>query len=377
MKRLLYYTYWSFANEASSGICKKIRSQVKVFEDAGFVVDFAYLIGEDYYIDLAEGKTICLQKKTRIWTKPVAENRLREFVAERKYDCVYMRYNCSEYAFIGLIKQLKKAGSKIFIEIPTFPYDGELTKSLSDYIYLTIDRLFRGRICHYADRIVTFHGHKEIFHLPTIETINGMDVSQIPLKQCTDKQDELHLICVAIYSLWHGLERVLLGMADYYSKVHNKKVYLHIVGEGPSLPDYERIVKENHLDDYVVFHGRRSGTELDVLFDQSDIAIETLGWHRTGLTVSSTIKSREYLCRGIPYAAEVDTDILPKDWPYLIKLPYDESAIDIDCIVKFYDRYMDSYERKVQIAKDIRSFAFSRIDMKMTMKEIIQQFEEG
>ena len=43
MKRILFITYWPFENEASNGICKKIRAQAEALSSFGMQVDLTYM----------------------------------------------------------------------------------------------------------------------------------------------------------------------------------------------------------------------------------------------------------------------------------------------------------------------------------------------
>lgn len=375
MKRMLFYTYWNFDDASTSGICAKILSQRKVFEEQGYEVDFTFLSHEDFYIEVNGDKKI-LQKKSRIWTKPLAERQLAKIAKLRRYDFVYMRYNCTESGFMCLIKTLKKLGSKIILEIPTFPYDGTYGKNMRDQIYLWIDKLYRGRMHKYIDCIVTYGNWEKILKVPTIRTFNGIDVKNIPMKKCFMASEDIHLICVAIYAQWHGLERMLRGLRNYYKGGISRKVYLHVVGDGPALGNYKKMVKECGIEEYVYFYGLQKGAELDQIYEKCDIGIEVLGGHRIGIEVSSSMKSREYLVRGLPFISELDVDIIPKDWKYFLPIPYDESDIDICQIVKFYEKHMDTEEKRECAAKEIRDFAIDKIDMKETLKEIVAFYEK-
>lgn len=373
MKRMLFYTYWNFENGESNGICNKIQSQKKVFEKNGYEVDFCFLLGEDYYIN--DGcDDICLQRKNKIWTKPFAEKQLRNYVKGKKYDCAYMRYNCADFQFIKLLKDLRKQGTCIILEIPTFPYDKEYSKNLSDKLYLFIDKIHRRSLKKYVKKILTFHQFDDIFDIPTIKTVNGIDVDSISEKKSFSETGDLHLICVAMFSLWHGLERLLKGMVEYYSQGPDTEVFLHVVGDGEPMEFYQSIVNDGKIDKYVIFHGLKNGRELDEIYDQCDIAVETLGGHRINLTVSSTMKSREYLLRGLPYVSEINTDILPENWKYLIRVPYDESNINVMEIVAFYKKYMSSKEKKKEIALEIRNYAIDKIEMGVTLKEVLEYY---
>lgn len=373
MKRLLFYTFWIFDNEEFNGICKKIRTQKKVFEENGYLVDFSYIKDGKFWIN-SGGKDVLLQKNCKPWTKNGAEKQLVKYVKERKYDCAYFRYNCSNFQLINLLKILKKRRTKIFIEIPTFPYDMEYTKNIFYKLFLAVDKLHRGSMKKYVDRIVTYSNHDEIYGIPTIKTINGIDVNSVPKKETFSNSEDIHLICVAMYSLWHALERVLKGLCTYYNGNPETKVYLHVVGDGEALDMYRSIVNDGNIGEYVTFYGRKSGRELDEIYEKCDIAVETLGGHRINIKAASTMKSREYLSRGFPYVSELKTDILPEDWKYVIKIPYDESDVDIVSIVNFYNRYMDTAEKKAQIADEIRNYAIDKIDMQATLQGILKEY---
>lgn len=377
MKRMLFYTYWNFDDAETSGICKKILSQRKVFEEHGYQVDFTFLSHQDFYIE-TEGKIRLLQKRSKVWTKPIGEKQLGKLARERQYDFVYMRYNCAEWGFIHLLGALKSMGSKIVLEIPTYPYDGTYDKkNVRDQIYLSIDKWYRRRLHSYIDRIVTYGDWEKIFHIPTIKTINGIEVNQVTVKSSFSDSGDIHLICVAMYAKWHGLERILKGLCNYYHDDNEgkRKVFLHVVGDGPAIADYKEIIQKENIGSYVLFHGLQTGEALDKIYKQCDIGVEVLGGHRAGLNHSSSMKSREYLTRGLPFLSELPVDIIPKDWKYLLHIPYDESDIDIWQIVEFYEKYMDTAEKKKRVAEEIRDFAIDKVDMRVTLKEIMEFYD--
>lgn len=43
--KILYLSTWDFTNEESDGVCKKIYSQIAVFEKKGYEVDFIFIKG--------------------------------------------------------------------------------------------------------------------------------------------------------------------------------------------------------------------------------------------------------------------------------------------------------------------------------------------
>ena len=139
---------------------------------------------------------------------------------------------------------------------------------------------------------------------------------------------------------WHGFDRVIKGLANYYSAPSKVKVYFHLVGYFFSPIEEEEItqlIKSHHLEPYVILYGKKHGAELDEVFDKCDFGIGSLGRHRVGIDDIKTLKNREYAARGIPFIySETDTDFDRQ--PYVLKMPADESAISIEALIGFYQQ---------------------------------------
>jgi hypothetical protein len=186
---------------------------------------------------------------------------------------------------------------------------------------------------------VTFSNDKIIFGTPTINLSNGIDFNQIKQKGPVPPfKNVLRLIGVAEIHFWHGFDRVLTGLAQYYRKPYTRKILFEIVGDGvpEEMVGLKKIVATNHLEEYVTFHGVKSGNELDRLFEESHIGIGSLGRHRSCITHIKPLKNREYAARGIPFIySEIDDDF--ENMPYIMKAPADETPLDMEKIIEFYD----------------------------------------
>ena len=101
------------------------------------------------------------------------------------------------------------------------------------------------------------------------------------------------------------------------------------------LEKYKSLVKKYCLENQVYFYGALSGDELTSVFDRGDIAVSSLGCHRIGIYEGSFLKSREYLCRGLPMITSTKIDILSDDFEYCFRVPEDDSFIDIEKIVDY------------------------------------------
>lgn len=333
--------------EAANGISKKIGYQVEALRECGLDVHTCYLtddadghkrrmIDGRVLRDYGSGLKAKILKRTE-WDSLV------EYVKEEKISLIYVRYDHNASPFtICLMRRLKRTGARIALEIPTYPYDREYTGLPWAYQrILFFDRCFRKMLVQYVDKIVTFSNHRQIWNRPTIGISNGIDFAQISVKQqLNDTRQQLHLIAVATMHPWHGFDRAIAGMAAYYEQYPQQELpelFLHIVGQGiPALvAGYVKEVADRGLEAYVLFHGAQFGEPLDRLFDQADIGIGSLARHRSGIDRIKTLKNREYAARGIPFVySETDEDF--EQMPYVMKVPADDSPLDMEQIIAFY-----------------------------------------
>lgn len=328
--------------DKANGISKKIHYQVKALKECGVDVRLCYYditphgerrwqVDNEVIADFGTGTTAKVWK--RIYYSPILE-----YVRREKIELVYIRSHHNANPFtLRLVKHLKKTGAKVVMEIPTYPYDQEYV-SLSMKLYLAIDRCFRHQLARHLDAIVTFSNAETIFGGKTIRISNGIDFDAIPLRKTqNDTSHELHLIGVAEVHYWHGFDRMVNGLAEYYRTNPDYKVYFHIIG--PLSGDREReeilpVIRNNHLEPYVIMHGPLHGEELDTQFEKGDFAIGSLGRHRSGITYIKTLKNREYAARGFAFTySETDEDF--DSMPYVWKVPADESSVDISKLVEF------------------------------------------
>lgn len=136
-------------------------------------------------------------------------------------DFIYLRRPFVMTGYMrNVLKQIKENNPKIkiILELPTYPYDQEIAHFKLSKPFLLRDRYNRNRLKGVVDRIATLSEDKEIFGIPTIKIINGIDVSAVKPRVVSErKEDEIHLCAVALFKEWHAYERLLLGMADYYN----------------------------------------------------------------------------------------------------------------------------------------------------------------
>lgn len=353
--KILFLVYHGFSEH--SGISKKIRYQVKGLKENGHDVRLCYydFNSEGHRCRYVDGEII-KDYGTGSWA--AIRQRL-------DYSCIYDYCICEGIEFIyarcfqnanpwliSFFKKLRKAGIHSVTEIPTYPYDDEFKNfDWKARWGLKIDQLFRHRLYQQMDALVTFSDAERIFGQHTIRISNGVDFDSIPLHQPPlylerAGGEALHLIGVAEVHDWHGFDRVMAGIGEYYNakqitNSHQPDVFFHVVGGvHPNRMNnvFAPIINKYGIQDNVIFHGQLFGDELTKVFNQCQFAIGSLGRHRSGITVIKTLKNREYATRGIPFIySEQDSDF--DHQPYVLKAPADESPLDIQQIVDFMDGF--------------------------------------
>ncbi len=350
--KILFLIYHGFSEH--SGISKKIHYQIKGLRENGHEVHVCtYYIREDGHRVRMVDDDIVIQDfgcgRWAAFKQRFSFNRLTDYVIKNGFDFVYARsFHNANWATVKMFKRFKAYGIPSVIEIPTYPYDQEYagTTLWENKIKLMLDKLYRKKLAAQVNAIVTFTNDKEIFGQRTICISNGIDYDHIPMqKKLPHPDNEIHLIGVAEVHYWHGYDRLIAGLGEYYKQKREKIVYFHVVGgvadsemyDSVHAPGFHELIEKYGIGKYVIFHGQKFVEELDSLFNQADFAIGSLARHRSGITYIKTLKNREYAARGIPFIySETDEDF--EQMPYVIKAPADESPVCVEGIVEFLEK---------------------------------------
>lgn len=252
-----------------------------------------------------------------------------EQVPEGHFDIVYIRYPGSSPMFLEFLRRLRRKyrDTKIIVEVATYPFRGEM-KSVKQKLILLSDDISSPFLRRYVSRIVTFYGQETIYGISCYQTENGIDPASHPLRKHLPKGSVLRLLGVANVSEWHGYDRLIRGIADDPLRAE-RSLEFHIAGSGSEIPRLKALASDLGIRDAVIFHGQKSGDELSALFNQSDLAVGSLGLHRLNLDTVSPLKTREYCARGIPFVYAGNDADFADDWPYALKLSSDDSDVDI------------------------------------------------
>lgn len=377
---ILFLIYHGFSD--TSGISKKIKAQVDGLRQNGhnvFVCSYSILenghrcrmINDKILQDFGRNKLAPFKK--RICYKSVYK-----FCIENRVEAVYCRsfHNANPWT-IHLFSKLKRAGIRCVMEIPTYPYDQEYVGfPMFTRMELLMDKIFRHKLAKTLYRIVTFSNDKKIFGQKTICISNGISFEKIPLRNHQASSDDtINLIGVAEVHYWHGFDRLMSGIGEYYKNGGKRNVIFHVIGgvahsemhNNQHAPGFQEIIDKYDIAEHVIFHGEKYGEELNNFFDISDFAIGSLARHRSGITDIKTLKNREYAARGISFIySEHDEDFEDKE--YIIKAPADETPINIESIITYLDNSKITSE---EIRSTIKELSWKH-QMNRVINEILQ-----
>jgi len=325
------YIYYSNIDEKKpTGIQKKILYQIETLKKYGnncelFIIDSEKQSKYRYFLCKIPFIGRCYDK----WVKLPELDKLDYFYIRRP--------SVFDKSFIEYFKKIKREHPNIVIivELPTFPYDAEYGKSISGRFYQYIDCKYRRSLYKVIDRfaVVAYSGDEMIWNIPVLPISNGIDLNKVKIRK-REQHDTINLLCIAYFSAWHGYDKVLKGVKKYYQKKTNKEVHILMVGDGPELKNYKHLVETNNLNDYVTFFGEING-DLDDIYSIADIGVCSLRSSDMGIQISSQLKSREYLARGLPIITAGDIDIL-QDTNFKYEFISHSDEVDIEKVVSFY-----------------------------------------
>ena len=382
MKKVLYITTVDISSD--SGVRKKLYGQIRVMRESGLEVALIAPHGDN--IVVVEGGARDEERMGVVAsyrnTGPLRFfNLIRnlyksayELAHKDKYDAVFIRYSLSERFLIKMLGKLKKEGVKIFIEIPSYPYDLEYeNKQWYKKFGLYLDKIYRKKLKDYVDIIFTPGPQEEtIYGVKTVSFNNGVNTEEIEERKYSGRKDGvLRFIGVANLNSWHGYDRVIRGIANYYKDKDDIDFIFNIVGEGIELSNLKDLVEELELQDKVIFHGFKSGKELDEVYNNSDVAISSIGLYRVGEAPKLVLKAREACLKGIPFVAVKGDPVFDEDFDYVYFVKDEGTPLQVE---KIYNWFVNLDPEKY--LKEMNKFARENLDWRKTFKEPVSVMKE-
>lgn len=291
-------------------------------------------------------------------------------------DFIYFRKPMiMNYAMIRFISTCKKNNPniKIYIEIPTYPYDGEYKNIFHKYL-LFKEKVVRNKLKKVVDCFFVIDPEfkiKTIYDVEAIGFINGYNVKEDSVICRNTEKNVIRIACVGLFNFWHGYERIIEGLSIYKNN-GGKNVILDFVGEGSELNYYKKIAKDKNVEEMIKFHGFLSGDELKEFYNTIDVGVSSLGRYKNGINIISDLKTREYLSKGIPVITGCKMDIFEKKpFKYYLEFPNDSTPIDINKVVEF----VHNIRLNNNVANEIHNYALNTFDYSITFAPVVNKIK--
>ncbi len=378
MKKLIFLIHFNNIKN-SSGIIEKIFNQSKNMNKLNILYKTYILISKDdaknigvfpkvSYIEFVPVNFLADKRKHQFLKLLKCINRTyQEYVNICKkeinnYDMIYVRYNPLYPGFINFVKNFRK---KIIFEHNSIEI--EEYKSNKSKLKVIFSKMFDKKIKNLALGYVCvssqiFNFQKKIYNknISGILITNGIDVKKYKIKE-VPKYDgkNINMIFVGNIRYWHGIERILEGIEKYNGKTN---IIFNICGNINQEDYLKDIIKKMKKKDSIKMLGYETRENLNKYFDESHIAIGSLGCYKKNIEYASTLKNREYFARGIPIVfSEIDEDIsIPENKNFYYKVSNDDGFVNMEKIIDFASGI---YKNNPQnITKNIRKFAEENLD---------------
>lgn len=357
----------------SRGILNKMRYQGDALRSLGF--ELTTVVGREEGVVFDDervveyrwtgGRPLRILNHYAVFWKAIAGH-----CAARDYDVLYIRHPGTNPALLGFLAWMRTRNPKlrIVLEFASYPMSGE-ADTIAQKLIVASDATLGGLLRTCVDHVVTFGDHSEICGIPCIRSSNGVDVDALPMRRASSFNPKApRLLGVASLAKWHGYDRVLRGLREFLDHKPDLAPHVSFAGHGPAAAELEELCTRLRLDDHVTFHEMVTGKALDELFDQSDIAIASLGMHRIGLQNASSLKTREYCARGIPFVFAATDESFAEGFPFALRIPVGDEPVDLGQILADHAIMLDEVDDP---ARKMRAYAAENLSWKRQLSKIM------
>jgi glycosyltransferase involved in cell wall biosynthesis len=296
-----------------------------------------------------------------VWSK--LKNRLSG------YDAIVTRWTVPSPTFLNVVRRqpvFTEHHSKELEEIA-------LHRGLKPFARRILEKKYGPRILRATHGIIGVTDEIRRYELnragckqPSMVLPNGISLEGIPFKPpSVFNGKSLQLAFVSSqFAPWHGLDRLLEGLRLWQD--NSPLLTLHLIGR--LTPTQETAIQRMGLAEMVCIHGVLYGSDLDEVLSGCHLAIGSLALHRKVLKEACALKVREYTARGLPFVISHDDPDLPAGLPWVLKIPADESPVEIDTLVNF----AEGVSKLPSLAKEMRAFAEARLSWRVKMKGLAE-----
>lgn len=352
MKKIFMCVNYPSFNPAI-GISKKIRSQIDTFQTIGYDVTYsAYL--EDGVAIFENGEIVLKEEYLSFFPKNI-NNKIKFFylmsicfryLKGKKFDLGFIRWSAIDSSFLRVIKRMKENCGTVIMDCHGYFPNYDPPSVVGKYIKKKTIR-HSAELNGLVDLILTETKQTTIFGIQAMPMDTGIDVDKYTPHKYIGNEQEIHMISVSNEQEYHGYDRIIRGIAVS----NNANVFLHLVGRMSEKTS--KLISELNLENKIFLHGYQTGTALDEIYSKCNIGVGPLAPHRIGGKEGTGIKTKEYFALGLPYFYAGQELLVPDEYPYVYKVPANDSLINVDEIIEFYNRIKDDKK----MVESMRCFA--------------------
>ena len=104
----------------------------------------------------------------------------------------------------------------------------------------------------------------------------------------------------------------------------------------------------------------------------ADIGLGELGVFKRRLEKVSSLKAPEYLAKGLPVVVGFEEEVfMIEPTRYVCEFPNDDSNVDMDRVVQFYDDVYKGEMSRKEVHEEIRAYARRMVDLQRLMQPVV------
>ena len=390
----LVYIYLTATAGASSSVQQKITNQICIARQLGYAVTGLFFTTEPVFENennnilwfqvpvVSSGYFRSLRQHEQ--NVKVALEQIKKIDAPAKM--YFMRFGICNRALLRLTQYLK--GRIVFnhlsVETDEYAlYQSDAGSSLSQFLSniefkwlpIWLDRILGKRIRRNSkgaivnsEEIALRQKKKCSGEYSCVVIPDAVDTATFPLLTPKTFGENINMVFLKGASMdaeYNGLDRLMKGMVGYQG---HRKFTLTIMGNHTTME--EKMAKKLGLLEKVFFKRALSGNNLNKDLEHYHLGVGPLAVHRKGIKATSSIKTREFMARGLPFfIAHKDSELSgnPDCIPFHVVFEADESPIDLHRLEDFFERlnHMPNYPEAM------RAVALQHLDYRVKIPKWI------
>jgi len=349
--------FWGY----QAGIINKLESLAKTSIDNKIPIDFILITTRKKELEtLKYLKVYFIKDEGNIFKKRKLQIDILNNI-EKKYYKLIMRYPLFDPVVLFFLKNKKKYIFEHHTkEIEELKLKNDKRYLFEKYFGSKWLNLFGG-IIGVTKEIENYELKRSRFERFHSFVPNSIIIDNRQLEGEIYSYDKIHIIMVANFRPWHGLEKIISEIEK--NEKYRDKFVFHIVGEINNKILEEKIKKNSNIK----YYGFLQKEQIQSLYKNMDVGLGVFNLAVKGMKESTSLKVREYFANGLlVYTGDIDP-AFPKDFRYLIQNKEFKLDILFDFVVKHKG------VKKEYIRNEVKKFIDSKIILNNLYKNIVKE----